>query len=454
MKILMTGATGRIGNELGRRLFEQGHELFVVTRSQKKAQLYLEFPAHIIECDLVNEMIDPHQIKDIQVIFHLMGETVDGRWTEKKKNLILESRQKSSQNLLKSRFDAVQMIFSASAQGIYQNANHEWVTEQSTQGSDFLAQVCQQWEQPFIDFQERNQNIRCVQFRIGLVLDPHSGVLKKMIPLFQRGFGGHLGSGDHYMSWIALTDLVDLMIWTMNHSQVQGPLNCGAPIPVTNAEWTQLLCQQLGVIQSLPVPKLALRLVLGEMADVVLNSVRMSVDRLISTGFQFKFENLKAYLESELLDYKNQHSVKLVYQYVNAPIEKVFPFFAEAQNLESITPKILQFKINKMSTDHIQLNTKFDYSLKIHGVPVKWKTLISDWQPGIQFVDEQLSGPYHKWHHTHQFVKMGVGTLLIDRVIYKLPFGYLGNFVAGAFVQSDVDQIFKYRREIMAEVKF
>ena len=155
-----------------------------------------------------------------------------------------------------------------------------------------------------------------------------------------------------------------------------------------------------------------------------------------------------------LNDFKDGHSVLLVRQYVPFSLNKVFPFFAEAKNLERITPDLLHFRIEKMSTPEIQKGTLIDYNLKIHGFPAKWKTLIEDWQPPVQFVDTQLKGPYKLWHHTHSFAQMGKGTLLTDKVRFKLPFGFLGHAVAQTFVQKDVESIFKYRREVMSEVKF
>jgi len=449
MKILITGATGAIGNSVGRKLFELGHELFVVSRSKSKAELYLEFPAEIIEVDLSQSLIHDSCMDNIDAVIHLMGETIDGRWTAEKKQLILESRTKSSQNLIQSLKPRTQVVVSASAQGFYGDQGRLELSETALKGTDFLADVCEEWEKPFRTLDE----IRSVQLRIGLVLDPQSGALKKMIPLFQKGLGGVLGSGEQYMSWIALDDLTNVVVEaTLNH-HYNGPLNCSAN-SVTNREWTVKLCQSLGVFKSLPVPQVALKLILGEMSSLVLSSIRMSNEKLRDLGFNFKYTNIDQYFFDNLNDFKDGHSVLLVRQYVPFSLNKVFPFFAEAKNLERITPDLLHFRIEKMSTPEIQKGTLIDYNLKIHGFPAKWKTLIEDWQPPVQFVDTQLKGPYKLWHHTHSFAQMGKGTLLTDKVRFKLPLGFLGHAVAQTFVQKDVESIFKYRREVMSEVKF
>jgi len=449
MKILITGATGAVGNSVGRKLFELGHELIVVSRSKRKAEQYLEFPADIIECDLSQSPITDERMNSIEAVVHLMGETIDGRWSSEKKQLILNSRIQSSQNLIQSLKPQTKVVVSASAQGIYGHQEDRILTELDPCGTDFLAQVCEQWEKPF----RQINNVRTVQLRIGLVLDPQSGALKKMIPLFQKGLGGVLGSGQQYMSWISLEDLTSIVVESIHDSRYQGPINCSAD-SVTNEVWTKQMCESLGVFKSLPVPEIALKIVLGEMSALVLTSIRMSNHKLKDLGFKFKFEDLSQYLNENLNDFKNGHSVLLVRQFVPHALEKVFPFFAEAKNLEKITPDLLHFKIAKMSTSEIQQGTLIDYNLKIHGFPAKWKTLIDEWQPPFKFVDTQLKGPYKLWHHTHSFAQMGHGTLLTDKVKFKLPMGFLGHAVAQTFVQKDVESIFKYRREVMSEVKF
>lgn len=450
MKILMTGATGHVGNYVGRELVKLGHELVVMTRSKDKALHYLEFPAEILEHDLVSEVLPANKFEGIDAIIHLMGETVDGRWTAEKKEKILNSRKNSSENLIKHLPESVKVIISASAQGIYGDHKNHVVTENSKLGDDFLAEVCKQWEAPFKNI----KSARTVQLRISLVLDPQSGVLRKMIPLFQRGLGGTLGNGKQYMSWIAIEDLAEIIVQSLTNEKYKGPINCATDNPVTNAEWTKLLAEQLEALPSPPVPTFALRLVLGEMSTAVLGSIQLAPEKLIECKFKFKYPNLKEYFAKELEPYKDGKFFYSVKQYIPKDIDSVFSFFSEAKNLEEITPPFLNFHIDKMSTKEIAQGTEIDYKMKLKGIPLKWKTLISQWNPPHSFVDEQISGPYSVWHHTHKFEKLGSGTLISDQVRYKLPLGFLGQAVASSFVQSDVENIFKFRREVIHKVKF
>jgi uncharacterized protein len=134
-------------------------------------------------------------------------------------------------------------------------------------------------------------------------------------------------------------------------------------------------------------------------------------------------------------------------QWIESPIDEVFAFFADAQNLQEITPPWLGFKILSMSTDSIQEGTVIRYRLRLHGIPVHWRTNICEWDPPYCFVDEQARGPYKKWRHTHKFQAHGSRTKIMDEVQYSLHFGILGRIVHAVKVCKDVSRIFDYRRE-------
>ena len=139
-------------------------------------------------------------------------------------------------------------------------------------------------------------------------------------------------------------------------------------------------------------------------------------------------------------------------QIVKRPVDEVFSFFAEAQNLERITPPFMAFKILTPMPMAVEEGSLIDYKIGLHGIPMKWRTRISVWEPGVRFVDEQLKGPYAKWHHLHEFHEHPEGTLCYDRVDYRLPFGPLGPIAHALNVKSTLKRIFDYRHEAIEEI--
>lgn len=298
MKILMTGATGLIGSELGFRLVQMGHDLTVVTRNQSQAKNKLRFEAQIIECDLNKTSLSSEVFNGIDAIINLAGESIDGYWTPEKKRKILNSRESSSQNLLVNCPETVKTIITASAQGIYGDRADEELTEESKEGDGFLADVCRAWEKNFRLRISSNQQ-RIVILRIGMVMSKKGGALKKIESIFRKNLGAVLGSGQQWMSYISLNDLVRIIIMALGDNRYSGVINAVNGEPVTNAVFTKALCRTLNVIQLPSVPKLVLKLLLGEMSHLVLDSLKVKPQKLIELGFQFEDKNLDEVLKRE-----------------------------------------------------------------------------------------------------------------------------------------------------------
>lgn len=451
--ILITGATGLVGSVLGLRLAQEGYKLKVVTRDEKKARQNLTFPAQIIVCDLNKNHLSEEAFADVECVIHLAGETVDGKWTPEKKKAILESRTLTTQNLLKNRPQSVHTVITASAQGVYGHQGDRELDENGTPGYGFLAEVCQAWEKPFHELCEL-KSARVVILRLGLVIAHQGGAIRKMLPIFQKNLGATLGSGDQWMSWIHIEDLCQVITNAITNINYRGVINAVSDSPVQNSEFTKKMCHHLKVMQAPRVPEFALRLLFGEMSEILTASAKVVPKKLKGNDFKFKFDTLDSALRQEFENLKQGQGYFTAQQYIPFPIEKVFNFFADAQNLEKLTPDLLRFKIKNMSTQHIQQGSLIDYTLKIRGVPANWQTKIETWNPPFEFVDTQLKGPYSLWHHTHKFETLGEGTLMSDYVRYKLPMGFLGRLTAGSFVQNDIETIFAYRRQIIAEHTF
>jgi uncharacterized protein (TIGR01777 family) len=245
--------------------------------------------------------IDKNGLDGFDAVIHLAGDNIaSGRWTAQKKTAIRQSRIDGTRLLsdaLASLNQRPQVLISASAIGYYGDRADEVLTEESSPGSNFLAEVCQKWESATAIAQAAG--IRVALLRIGVVVSAEGGAMSKMLPPFKLGAGGRLGSGKQYMSWIALDDLVRIIDFVLGHEELQGPINAVAPNPVTNSEFTAVLGTALHRPTVLPVPSAAINLLLGDMAkELLLSSERVVPRKLLSSGFEYRYPHLAPLLQS------------------------------------------------------------------------------------------------------------------------------------------------------------
>jgi uncharacterized protein (TIGR01777 family) len=452
MKVLITGATGFVGKRLIEKLYQHGHtDISVLTRNPKRAEQTSPLPIRAFAWDPNKGEIDKNALENIDCVIHLAGESVaEGRWTQAKKDRILMSRVNGTKLIMKAIKESAngpKKIISASAIGIYGDRADELLTTESSHASSFLADVCKKWED--LIHQEVTTGLRKHSIRVGIVLGLDGGALKKMLPPFKAGVAGNLGDGKQFMSWIHRDDLVEQFIFLMENDVEQDVFNGVSPHPVDNATFTKVLGSVVNRPTLFPVPAFALKTIFGEMSEILLASQRVMPNKFLEHGFKFKFEYLHDAL-TDILKYDNKgEDVLERYQYFEKPKKQVFNFFSDEMNLEKITPPFLKFKVLGKNTDKIESGTLIDYKLQLRGIPFKWQTKINEFNEDTDFTDQQVKGPYSKWVHTHSFHEVGNGTLMKDKVVYKVPFGALGRAVAGYFVKKDVNNIFDYRRDVI-----
>jgi len=294
MRITLTGATGFIGSRLVDRWLKQGHELHVLARRAGKlpqAVHFWEWP------DPVQRDPPPESLEGSDAVVNLAGEPVAQRWNENVKQHIRASRVEGTSRLVKaisqlSRKPTV--LINASAVGYYGSRGDEVLTEESAPGQGFLPDVCRDWEQRAQ--QATALGLRVVCIRIGIVLGIESGALPQMLPPFRFGIGGKLGSGRQWMPWIHIDDIAGLFDFALKTETVHGPLNACSPNPVTNAEFTRQLGYALHRPTVIPVPEISLKLLFGEMAQVIFASDRALPKVALASGYQFLFPELSAAL--------------------------------------------------------------------------------------------------------------------------------------------------------------
>jgi len=244
--------------------------------------------------------LSPAAVSGFDAVIHLAGESVVGRWTDAKKKAIRESRVLGTRNLaaaLARSETKPRVLVCASAVGFYGNRGEEVLREESPAGQGFLPEVCGEWEDA--SRIAAKAGIRTVNLRIGLVLTAKGGALGKMLTPFKLGLGGRMGSGQQWMSWIHVDDIVGAIQHAMRTESLFGPVNLVAPNAVRNAEFTKVLASVLRRPAIFPVPEFALRLVFGKQAaeEMLLASQRVQPGKLGASGYAFCFRELRAALE-------------------------------------------------------------------------------------------------------------------------------------------------------------
>ena len=291
MKIVIAGGTGFLGRPLTERLVAEGHDVVVLTRSAES-----KLPAReVVWLPDGNAGVWADEIDGANAVINLAGEPIAGRrWSAAHKQHILDSRLRATRSLAAAIACASRppsVFASGSAVGYYGPLGDEVAVETTPAGSDFLAQVCQQWEAEANRAASPRTRVVCI--RTGLVLERDGGALPQMLPPFRFCVGGPVGSGRQYWPWIHRSDWIDLVRWAIRTDAAAGPLNATAPEPVRNAEFAHALGRALHRPAYMPAPAFALRLMLGEMADALLLSGQRAVPAASDAlGFSFTYTRI------------------------------------------------------------------------------------------------------------------------------------------------------------------
>jgi hypothetical protein len=299
MKVFMTGGTGFVGTYLSRDLVQAGHTITILTR---RAQPPAPSRTGISFCtgDPTKEGPWMALVPEHDWIINLAGASIFNRWTEAKKKEIMESRERTTHNLVAALAagDRRQLFCSTSAVGIYGARGEEELTEDSPTDAGFLGEVAKTWEAEAMKAQDLG--VRVVITRFGVVLGRDGGALSQMVPLFKKFLGGPIGSGAQWFSWIHQADHARAFRFIQENPQISGPVNFTAPNPVRNRELARALGRVLHRPSFMPTPAFMLRLVLGEFADTLLTGQKVLPKRLLDAGFTFEFATIEAALENLL----------------------------------------------------------------------------------------------------------------------------------------------------------
>jgi uncharacterized protein len=303
MRVVVSGATGTIGRAVVGALCERGDTVVALSRDERRARERL--PSDVVAMRWAEPTREPPPraaLAGADAVVHLVGEPIDQRWTVDAKRRIRGSRVLSTHRLVAALVglddaERPRTLLAQSATGFYGDSDGRPLDEQAPAGDGFLADLVADWE---LQAQKAGGSLRVVRMRTGVVLSPRGGALARMLPFFRLGVGGPVAGGRQYVPWVHLDDVVGAVLWCLDDDRAAGAVNVTAPEPVTNEQLSRALGRVLGRPAVLPVPGLAVRLLYGEMAQVVTGGTRAVPGRLEALGYEFRHRELEPALREVL----------------------------------------------------------------------------------------------------------------------------------------------------------
>lgn len=295
MKAMITGGTGFVGTHLTGALLDSGWDVTITGRSQNSIHLGRKGFEQLI-CDTTLRGEWQSAIPNMDVIINLAGKNIFTLWSEERKKEIMESRILTTRNLVECMENgSVNVFLSTSASGFYGNRGNEILNESSSKGDGFLADVCDAWEG---EAKKAEQfGVRTLLMRFGMILGKDGGAFKMMKTPFKLGLGGNLGGGKHWMSWMHIHDLVQAVMFLIDHQDAKGIVNFSSPYAIQNKDFTRAVAGALSRPAFFHAPGFMLRLIMGELGEVLLGSQRMAAGELERLGFSFTYPDIESAME-------------------------------------------------------------------------------------------------------------------------------------------------------------
>jgi hypothetical protein len=301
-KIIITGTTGLIGQKLCSKLLELGNEITIFTRNPEAAKNVVRGAKKYVKWNYNKPEEWKDYLNETDSVIHLAGTNLGAkRWNNEFKKELFNSRIESTRqlvNTIKNCGDKPKSLITASAVGYYGDGGDEVLIEKSNPGKDFLSNLCYEWEKEAEKIED--QNVRRVSLRIGLTLSSEGGVLKKLLPPFKIFLGGPLGNGKQWFPWIHIEDLINIIIHAIKTDSLLGPVNIASPGIVRMNDFATSIGKVLQRPSFFQVPKFILKIAVGEFADAIISGQKVSVDKLLKSGFNFRFADLESALKNLL----------------------------------------------------------------------------------------------------------------------------------------------------------
>lgn len=439
MRILVTGGTGFLGQQLVETLLAANHELALVTRQQPS--LLTPFPGPIIPWPVPPEYHD--HLKSYDAVIHLAGEPIaDGRWTKERKQKIYDSRILGTREIV----DLIRIMPKV----------HTFLCGSAVSPQQgFLHDVVRDWETEAM--RVRRPGLRVVNLRTGVVLGRSGGALRKLEPFFRNHMGGPAGDGSQRISWIHRRDWINAVLYCLEDSSLEGPITLTAPEPCTNKAFAIELARIFKQTHLVPAPAFALQFAFGEMASIALDDQYETPDQLLKTKFKFRHTDLREALENIYdIDEKTHVPDEFFYnwQWIPASCEEVFAFFRDPKNLERTFAENWQFKVKGQSTKEVGLGTIFQNEYQMYGSPVfskdEYLSEVTVWDPPHCYAIEMRDGPYERFRAENTMVPACGGTILGFKVFYRLHHGHFGRLSTHWLAKRNQREIFSERKKRIA----
>ena len=301
MNVLIFGGTGFVGKNLSKELVDNEYQVFVVTRNRQENLHRLGNEVQLIEWDTFSPLSSVDKLPETDIVINLAGKSIaDHRWTSSVKKKIRNSRIRVTSGIVTAINNSTiepDVLINASAVDYYGARQDDKIDENEEAGESFLAQVCTDWEREA--YKVENKFTRVLTMRFGIVLG-NEGALNRMVMPFKFYLGGPVGKGEQWISWIHIKDLTSMIRFIIEHQELSGPINAVAPAPVRMKDFSKTLGNVLNKPSWLPVPEIILKIVLGQMSEMLLQGQRVYPEKISNAGFEFKFPELKSALEDIL----------------------------------------------------------------------------------------------------------------------------------------------------------
>ena len=449
-RIVVAGATGFVGRALVDALAARGDQVTALVRQPEAAKLPSGVQVRRYDAlagDAASQVLDGQD-----AVVNLVGESIAGRWTARKKQAIYDSRVVTTRNLvaaLRRCSDRPKALINASAVGYYGSRGDEPLDETAAPGSDFLARLTVDWEREARAATVLGVRVVCV--RQGIVLG-RGGALEAMLLPFKLGIGGPLANGRQWFPWIHIDDDVGMFLHAIDDETLEGPVNAVSPDIAKNARFAHALGHALCRPSFARVPRAALKLAFGELADSLVTSELVLPIRAQQIGFQFGQERLEEALlrildpESDRRPATSRFESSVA---VRAAPEKVFPIISDIANLGRLLPPDLDFRLLNGPRE-MRTGAAAEFEFTFRGRRLHWRAVIAEWKPPLRFIAEQVRGQCVLWRHEHA-IQGGVGDCVVnDRIDFLLPGAPFSRILIPG-VRRELERIFGYRGRRLAQ---